>query len=324
VDWSHDGQWIYYDHAERDGFSDVYRIHPDGTGKECLTCNHPQLPNKSQGQPEAHPGGRYLVFQAEKAQHGWILGSQATGPGGGVYNDLWVMDLETRTVYQLTDVDANNLSGSLHAHFNHEGTKLLWGDLERSGGRFGDWRLAVADFVTVPRPHLENVRYYNPGPQPMWLESHGWGPDGSWIYFTCTPVAGMDDNNMDICRMDLSNPTRVMRLTFTSGMSGEPGEWDEHAHLSPLGDVFSWISSTPFGTVANPFYGLWLRTDLWLMNVDGSHKQRITLFNPSERAIAADNDWNPVATVNPQLAVTVQMRDRNEVHIKIIEFRIRR
>jgi len=324
VDWSHDGQWIYYDRLETDGFWDVYRIHPDGTGNECITCDRPELPNNNQGQPEMHPNDRYLVFQAEKAQHVGAIGDPATGPGRGYYNDLWVLDLETSSFHQLTDVRSGFPSGgSLHSHFSNDGTKLLWSDLERYDGRFGDWQLAVADFATSPSPHLENYRYYNPGPQPIWLEAHGWGPDDSWIYFTCTPVAGMDDNNQDICRMDFSNPTEVTRLTFTSGINEEAGEWDEHAHLSPLHDAFSWMSSTPYGTESTDSYGQWLRTELWLMNVDGSDQRRITFYNETEDVIVADNDWNPAATANQQLAVTMFMRDRNETHVKVIEFSVR-
>ena len=324
VDWSPDGEWIYYDRKEPDGFWDVYRIHPDGTGNECLTCDKRELPNKNQGQPQMHPNGRYLVFQAEKAAHAGAIGGPATGPGRGLFNDLWVLDLETGKFHQLTDVGSGTQTGgSLHPHFSNDGTKLLWSDLEGSGGRFGDWRLAVADFVTSPSPHLENHRYYNPGPQPIWLESHGWGPDDSWIYFTCTPVAGMDDNNQDICRMDFSNPAEVTRLTFTSGVNGEPGEWDEHAHLSPLHNAFSWISSRPYGTTAMNSHGQWLRTEVWLMNVDGSGQQRITFFNETEDVIVADNDWNPAATGDQQLALSVFMKDRDEFHIKIIEFSVR-
>jgi len=320
VAWSQDGEWIYFDRLEADGFWDVYRVHPDGSGETCLTCDAPELPNKNQGQPEAHPGGRYLLFQVEKAEHAGKEGQWVTNPGGGIFNDLWVLDLETGDFYQLTDVrSAIPASGSLHAHFNHDGTKLLWGDYEGPGGRFADWQLAVADFVTTPTPHLENHQYYNPGPQPTWMETHGWGPDGSWIYFTCTPVAGMHDNDMDICRMDFDNPTDVTRLTFTSGLNGEPGEWDEHAHLSPAGDVFSWMSSAPYGTEAGEDYGRWLRTELWLMNADGSSPQRITSFNDTEHATGADQAWNPAAPDNPQLALTVRLADRDEVHIKIVE-----
>jgi hypothetical protein len=67
------------------------------------------------------------------------------------------------------------------------------------------------------------------------------------------------------------------------------------------------------------------------MNVDGSDQRRITFFNDTEYVIVADNDWNPLAalkagpaaTGNQQLAVTMFMRDRNENHIKIIEFSVR-
>ena len=112
-------------------------------------------------------------------------------------------------------------------------------------------------------------------------------------------------------------------LTFTSGLNGEPGVWDEHAHLSPLHDAFSWMSSTPYGTEATDDYGQWLRTELWLMDLDGSNQRRITFFNETEQVIVADNDWNPAATEKPQLVVTMFMRDRNETHIKIIEFSVR-
>jgi hypothetical protein len=149
MDWSHDGRWIYYDHLEPDGFWDVYRIHPDSTGNECITCDRPELSNNNQGQPQMHPDGRYLVFQAEKAEHEGTVGGPATGPGGGYFNDLWALDLETGSFHQLTDVRPSfPAGGSLHSHFSNDGAKLLWSDLERYDGRFGDWQLAVANFVT--------------------------------------------------------------------------------------------------------------------------------------------------------------------------------
>jgi Tol biopolymer transport system component len=320
VDWSHDGEWIYFDRLEPDGFWDVYRVRPDGSEEVCLTCDAPELPNRHQGQPEVHPTGRYLLFQAEKAQHAAKPGQWGTHPGGGVYNDLWILDLETGEFYRLTDVHAGKpAGGSLHAHFSQDGRRLLWGDFEGlSANRFHDWQLAVADYVTDPEPHLENRQYLNPGPQPTWLETHGWGPGDAWIYVTCTPVEAMHDHDMDICRIDFDNPTDVTRLTLTSGMEGEPGEWDEHAHLSPDGDLFSWMSSAPYGTEAGTDYGQWLRTDLWLMNVDGSGQQRITFFNETEHAIVADQAWNPAAD-GLQIAVTVRMVDRGEVHVKIVD-----
>ena len=232
-----------------------------------------------------------------------------------------MLELDTGTYHRLTDVRAGLPAGdSLHAHFSNDGTRLLWGDLEGAGGRFGDWRLAVADFVESPTPHLEGVVYYDPGPQPTWLETHGWGPDDSWIYFTCTPVAGMDDNDMDICTMDLSRPGELTRMTRTSGLFGEPGEWDEHAHLDPSGSVFSWMSSTPCGTEPRDSHGEWLRTELWLMNVDGTEPRRLTFLNDGEQVIVADNSWNPSAANGAQLAVTVMMVEQPAIHILILGF----
>lgn len=69
ADWSHDGKWIAYDHKENDGYWDVYRIHSDGTGEECLTCDHPDLPNKHIGNPAFSPDSRWLLMTVEKASH---------------------------------------------------------------------------------------------------------------------------------------------------------------------------------------------------------------------------------------------------------------
>jgi len=58
------------------------------------------------------------------------------------------------------------------------------------------------------------------------------------------------------------------------------------------------------------------------MNVDASNQQRITFFNETEQVVVGDNDWNPAATGNQQLAVRMNMIDRDENHIMIIEFSV--
>ncbi len=327
MDWSPDGEWITYDVRGRDGFTDVYMVHPNGTDARCLTCDNPVLPNRHQGQSAWHPSGRYLVFQAEKSWHFMDSWHRPCRPGGGVYNDLWVLDLIEYRFYQLTDVrDTLPAGGSLHPHFSHDGRKLIWGDLEGVEGLYGNWRIAVADFVTNPIPHLENISYYEPAVMDNWYETHGFGGDDSWIYFTCTDVEGMDESAMDIGRMDFSNPDEVKRLTFSSGRNGEPAAWDEHAQLSPRNDDFAYISSTPYG-IRNDSnnYGEWLRTDVWLMNIDGSEPKRITYFNepgyPEYQGdtICADLSWSPDGL---KLAVGVYIKKTGETHVKIIEFSI--
>lgn len=236
--WSPDGEWIAYDHIESDGYFDVCRVRPDGTENECLTCGRLEVP-KNGGATNYHPSGRFLAFTAEKEEHGSV--SPDTGPGAGIYNDVMLLDFETGNIYRLTDVrdgqSENPPGGSLHVRFSHDGTKLAWGDFEGSGSsesRFGNWQIAVADFSTDPEPGLGDITYYNPGDtigaRTEWYEMQGWTLDDSGIYFSCAPLQGQDDNATDICHMELTNQ-ELTRLTLTSGLIGEPAEFEEHGEL---------------------------------------------------------------------------------------------
>ncbi len=323
LDWAADGTAIYYDHLEADGFYDVWRMDPGGSGQVCLTCAHPDLPNRNQGNPVLHPGGRYLVFQAQKAVHEAVPQS-FTEPGFGRFNDLWALDLQTNDATQLTNVGTSGWAGTLQPQFSNDGAKLLWGQLEGQGSNgLNDWALMVADWSASPSPGLANTQVLNPGPAPGWLEVHGWSADDSWIYFTCTPVAGMSDSYMDTCRMDFDTPTEVARLNFTSGTGGEPAEWDDHSQLSPAGDVYAYISTEPYSVSSNVVTALLtLKTDVWLMNADGSGRTRITYFNePGQpdylgvRVVASELRWSPDGTKLAARIQTPSLPVRNHIYI---------
>lgn len=229
-----------------------------------------------------------------------------------------------RQFLPLTNVHPELTSGSLHPHFSNDGAQLFWSNIEGAlpdGDPYhvyGDNGLAVADFAILPQPHLENVAYYNPGENPVYLETHGFGLDDNWLYFSCTPYDNMEDVSADICRMDFSNSTGITSLTSTSGRNGEPAAWDEHAHLSPFNDVYVWASSQPYGVPENnmPDINANLKLDLWLMGTDGSNQHRLTFFNDpghpdyrGYRAIVSDNDWNPDGS---QIIIYVQFPDTSQ------------
>ena len=79
--YSHDGQWIVYT-AERDGLSDIYRMHPDGSSIERLT-DHRAFDD----QGALSPDGTTLAFVSTR--------------GGGTA-DVWLMDLKSKTYRNLT------------------------------------------------------------------------------------------------------------------------------------------------------------------------------------------------------------------------------
>jgi Tol biopolymer transport system component len=83
---SADGNWIIFT-SERGGSADIYRVHPDGSNLERLT-DDPAYDD----QGALSPDGKQLAF----------VSSRGTGSA-----DIWVLDLQTRGVRNLTRAPAN-------------------------------------------------------------------------------------------------------------------------------------------------------------------------------------------------------------------------
>jgi Tol biopolymer transport system component len=286
LDW-HDDK-IAFDMAGPDGRFDVYVMRPDGSGERCLTCNHPDLPDRNIGQPAWHPSGRYLVFQAEKQQHRNVRMTQTLTPGAGVLNDLWVLDTQTSRATRIREVKDAPGQGTLHPHFAPDGRQLSWSEMHQAGGlrrgqEVGYWHLMIADFdVAGGRPSLSNVRNVTPG-GPGFYENHGFSPDGTRLIFSSNFEARRRLRN-DIYVLDLRT-RRLTRLTDEG--------WNEHARFSPDGRHIAWMSNVgaPGGA------------DYWLMNADGSNKRRLTHFNQKGhpdyaggKTMVADVAWRPDGT----------------------------
>jgi Tol biopolymer transport system component len=284
VDWSRSNNLIAYDRAGANGDFQVYTMAADGTRDACLTCGKPGLPQKNNGNPAWHPSGNYIVFQSEVADS--TATRFAANPGRGVDNVLWVTDASGGSFTQLTELSSDPATGVLHPHFSTDGTRLVWSELYEgiplpTGTFVGRWRLVVADFVIAAgRPSLRNVRRYEPG-RGGFFETHGFSPDGSRVLFTSNLEQTGLESLGDIFLMDLGSLV-VTRLTDEN--------YNEHAHFFPSGRKIVWMTSA-----GNANRG----TDLWIMNPDGSGKERLTFLNQGGcaeyaggRALAADNSPN--------------------------------
>jgi Tol biopolymer transport system component len=291
LDWSTGLNLIAFDRRGADGYYDVYTMSPDGRDVRCVTCDKPELPNKSIGNPAWHPSGEFIAFQAQNAFRG--LGRITdifASPGAGLNNDVWITDREGRRFWQITKVESRK-GGVLHPHFSRTGTQLFWSERVDNGGSMGKWALRVADFaVGNGAPRVENIRSLQPGTRREFFESHGFSPDGEQIVFSGNLESGQRPEGMDIYLFNLRTQT-LKNLTQSND------DWDEHAHFSPDGRTIVWSSSReqPEGKRKGR-----LRTDYWLMDPDGSNKRRLTHFNVPNHpdyveggAMPADSSWGP-------------------------------
>jgi Tol biopolymer transport system component len=309
VDWSRSNNLIAYDRAGANGDFQVYTMAADGSRDVCLTCGKPGLPQKNNGNPAWHPSGNYIVFQSEVADS--TTTRFAANPGRGVDNVLWVTDPSGQTFTQLTQLSADPASGVLHPQFSADGNRLSWSELYEgiplpTGTFLGHWRLAVADFVvTGGRPALRNVRKFEAG-RAGFYENHGFSPDGTRLLFTGNQGQTGLESLADIFLVDLAS-LALTRLTTEN--------YNEHAHFFPSGRKIVWMTNAGISGRG---------TDLWIMNPDGSGKERLTFLNQAGcaentggLAVPADNSVN---AAGDKIVVYVQdeiLGDRGS--IKLVE-----
>jgi uncharacterized protein (TIGR03437 family) len=288
LDWSASRDLIAYDKEGANDFYEVWTMRPDGSGDICLTCGSTAIPRFNRGNPAWHPSGNFLAIQVQKE----ALALNDNGrPGVGVNNDIWIMDAEGKRYWRITDVPVRN-GGVLHAHFSNAGDKLLWS--ERISGTplpAGTWVMRLADFsISGGEPRVTNIRTLTPGTQKIFYETHGFSKDDKTILFSGSLEAGQAETALDIYSLELAT-NRLVNLTATMD------EWDEHAHATPGGKII-WMSSMR----ANSKLGQ-LKTEYWMMDMDGSNKNQITWFNDSRSpdyfstgVVCGDSSWNADGT----------------------------
>lgn len=340
TDW---GNLIAFDYIDEDGFFDLAVCNFNRTIQYRITKDIPNFPQRHNGNPTCHPDGRYIIFQALKdsslggeenrAWFTYAVDSYKGSPGKGLDNDLWCVDLSDMSFTRLTTLatrkslfDTTKISGILHPHFSLDGTRVLWAqafDVQAdigNRGTWGLWQLNISDFVINNGvPGLQNTISYKPGGilgDFTWCESHGWTESDLVVMFSMN-AEGQHQTHMDIYTLNIYDSTLV-RLT------DDPLTWDEHAHVTPDGKLI-WISSKPYDFDSTRPEET-LRTDHWIMDMNGANKRRITFFNDSthsdhqihdgQRVICGDASFSP--TGDSLLINTKLLDDPNDVYEKIM------
>lgn len=274
LDWSPDGQRLAFDRFGSDGFTDVYLMNIDGTGEQCLTCDHAALglPPGHKGNPVWHPSGQWIVFQAEMSVHPG--GSDVATPGFGAFNELWAVRADAGSARRILTLDiSTSAQGTLHPNFDAQGDRLAWSHLVKgpTPGNLnlssGEWRVRVAPF-SLPNdvPTLGASQEYVPG-VPAFYETHAFTPDHTGILLSGNPDPGQTILGIDGMILDLATGAIRRRVTDTRF------EWDEHAHFPPGSSKILFASSR--NLILNPADP---HADLWVINESGA-RRRLTFFN---------------------------------------------
>jgi Tol biopolymer transport system component len=270
VDWSAVTRQVAFDKRGDDGFSDVWVMWPNATGKTCLTCGKP-LPQSHNGNPSWHPSGNHIVFQCQDPslpvipEERQAVANFVTAPGWGTNNNLWLMTADGSRFWPLTTIAAG--MATLHPQFSHSGNRLAWAERVGFEGSSELWVMRLAEFVwNDDTPALANVVEVAPLGRQLFYETHGFTADDAALLFS---AGDPQTASLDIYTYDLSTAT-LRNLTNTLE------EYDEHAHFTPDGTRIVWASSRNI-TIHRDYFIPY--TDYWSMNLDGTNQTRLTFFN---------------------------------------------
>ncbi len=290
------------------------------------------------------PKGDWITFVGEMANHPAYSGGTANVNyeiANGWWGDLWVTTPDGSRWYNLTNLviprGSTTPLGTLAPKLSPDETKIAWASLVGFSPTYpiGTWRLMVADFVVSPTgvPSLQNVRDLSQ-PAGTWYEPVDWSPDSKTILVSSDAGLpyqyGADDFAVD-----------VATGTFTD-LTNQPLYWEEHGVYSPSGRKIVHESQYPNAALlpqnaALP-YDQWrpqLRTEVYVMNVDGSQAMQLTGLNTpvpwptpdpeldlTTASVGAGDVWNATGTqlIIPQTSINPWTGIPNTVTTWLVTF----
>ena len=281
--WSADGDRIVFDRQNADGYFDLYIMKPGEAYVSSITEGHPGINQLHNGNPVWHPAGDLIIFESEEMSHYGVVNKWPSNPGIGVFCNLWATDEEGSRFWKLTNIpikqeknDDIPIMGVLNPRFSHDGSRLMWTERYGEGGKWGKWRIKVADFREgTEGPRLENETVlFQPGPgMGDYVTAMGFSPDDRTVLLAGN-LDGQDEFGMDHYLYDLE----TAQLT---NLQNSPLVWEEGASWSP--DGTSIVYMTNLGSTLDFSDPNWYwqphTGEYWIMNSDGSGKRRLTYFN---------------------------------------------
>ena len=272
-DWSHSTGKLVFDRKDADGVYQLYVGDPDTGDFACISCSaHPGAPatNRQKSKAMWSPDGKFIVLEAEMDNHP-LSKLPATGQfseliNNGVWNNIYATTPDGSQWFKLTDKSTTGTNSALFPAFSPDGTKMMWSQMVKTptiSSPLGVWHLMIADFVVEnAAPRLANIRDITP-PGARFVESHVFSPDGRSVMFAAD-INSSSPLSTDIWTLNLTTG-EALNLTHDKA-------WDEHAVYTLDGQHIVYMTSLPYP-------GVTYKTDLMVMNLDGTDKRPFSHFN---------------------------------------------
>lgn len=265
--WNDATQTLAYGRPGSDGHYAAYLNDAAGTHERAI--QYAAWPLNRHRFPVAwHPGGHYLMVTVEESTH---PGSSVSAiPGYGAFTNYWLVTADGAHAWRMTDQPQDSDHAITHAAFSPDGTRFVWS--ERIGAPHlglnllaGSYRFNVSRFVDGETPHLAETRSFIPGGQPQGGEVESIAADNRTIAFYST------------YRTHSLIASRLYTLDIESGEIRELTQesFAQAPRFTPSGRRIVYMT----GADAEMFPFSLQGADWWIMDADGTRKQRLTFMN---------------------------------------------
>lgn len=270
---------VAYSKPDKKGNYKIYLSDTLGNNEQPLTYSGWRA-DRQQWAEEWHPSGKYLFCYIEKPEYAAEKKHKRKAvdaiPGYGGYTDLWLVSRDGKQAWQLTYLPNNYNSGIIHGAISEDGTMFAWTERIKAP-KFANMNLAagsyvfrVADIVLDSVPHFSNIRSFQPGNVDASGELDGISPDKTTLSFYST----FETKNLfatPIYTLNMING-KISRLTTES--------FAQAPTYTPDGKRLVYMTGAGCAIFPLEIQG----ADWWIMNTDGSNKQRISFMNVKNHA----------------------------------------
>ena len=268
-----------YNKPDRKGNYKIYLSDSLGNNETQLTYSG-WSSDRQQWAEEWEPSGKYIFCYVEKKEYAKEKKHKRKPvdaiPGYGGYTDIWLLSRDGKQAWQLTNLPNNYNSALIHAAISDDGKMFAW--TERIGRpritnlnlAAGTYVFRAADIILDSVPHFANIRTFQPGGIPSSCELDGISKDKTTLSFYSTfETKNLFTTPIYTLNMITGETKRLTTESFAQAPAYTP-DGKRLVYMTGAGcDIF------PFEIQG---------ADWWIMNTDGTNKQRITFMNVKNNA----------------------------------------